>query len=64
MPMPRSKKNPKGGRLHLRVAADLVERMHDYAARHHTDLTALVTQHFLGLLRAEEIHTVPEVEQV
>lgn len=54
----------KGGRLHLRVAADVVEQMHDYAKRHHTDLTALVTKHFLELLAAEEVLLVPEAEQI
>lgn len=55
---------PKEGRLHLRVDKDLVARMHNYARRHHTDVTQLVTDYFLALLLAEEAPLVPEVEQV
>jgi hypothetical protein len=54
----------KEGRLHLRVDKDLVSRMHDYARRNRTDVTQLVTDYFLALLRAEEAPLVPEVEQV
>ena len=54
----------KLGRLHIRVEASLAIKMHDYAYRHHTDLTALVTEHFLSLLAAEETLRVPEAEQI
>jgi hypothetical protein len=60
----RNPKPPKKGRMHLRVQADIVERMHDYARRHHTDLTSIVTAYFLELLAAEEVLLVPEAEQI
>lgn len=54
----------KEGRLHLRVEKELAVRIHDYARRHRTDLTRLVTDYFLALLSAEEAPLVPEVEQI
>jgi hypothetical protein len=57
-------RSKKGGRLHLRVAAEIEVRMHDYAKRHHTNLTSIVTKYFLELLAAEEAPRVPEAEQI
>lgn len=54
----------KGGRLHLRVDSDVIAQMHDYAKRHHTDVTSIVTRHFLELLAADAVPLVPEAEQI
>lgn len=58
------KRTKKEGRLHLRVNAEIVEQIHDYAKRHSTDITSLITKHFLDLLEAEKLASYPEAEQV
>ena len=57
----RSKK--KGGRLHIRLAEDLEQKMHDYVERHSTSLSVVATQLFEQLLAAED-QTKYEAEQV
>lgn len=60
-----TKRKSKRGRLHIRVSKELEVRAHEYAERHSTNLSALVTKHLLDLLAAEETETTfPEVEQI
>lgn len=58
------KRTKKEGRLHLRVDAEIVVQMHDYANRHGIGIAAIVTKHFLDLLEAEKLASYPEAEQV
>ena len=62
--MAAKKKSKKGGRLHLRINAELAEEMHAYAERHSTNLTSIVTSYFLNLLDAEKLRNYPEAEQI
>lgn len=55
--MARKTKRPRrssSGRLNLRIRADLRERMHDYANRCGTTVTAIVIRHFMQLLEADQ----------
>jgi hypothetical protein len=57
-------KQKKEGRIHLRVTSYINKSIREYALRHHTDLTSIVTKHFLELLESEKNHKFPEVEQI
>jgi len=47
-------KREDDGRLHLRIDPRLKRRIREYARRQGTDLSKIVTQRFLELLRQDE----------
>ena len=48
--MPRN----KGDRLYLRIKPELKEKVQEYCARNHTNITDVVTRFFVRLLEEEE----------
>jgi hypothetical protein len=53
----------KKGRLHVRLPEELREQIDAYARKRRTTVSALVQQHFLSLLEAEQ-QTPYDAEQI
>jgi len=63
--MPKYTKVEKDGRVHAAIDPELKQWAQDYAKRHRTNLSALITQAFENLRRKEAtLYITREVEQL